>query len=75
MSFFSRDRDYDITILDTTGRRIGSPVFCNARPAIGESVTVRGATRRVVDVVIDYEAMGRATQHQGTKVPVKVVVE
>jgi len=76
MSLFSRDRDFDISVQDASGRRV-APVryHCNAIPQVGGSIMLGGKKLRVVDVVIDYDAMAKQTQHQGTKVPVTVVVE
>lgn len=73
---YTNDRDYDISVEDTSGRRAGSVRYhCNAIPPVGGSVMLGGKKLKVVDVMIDYDAMARQTQHQGTKVPVKVVVE
>ena len=76
MSLYTLDRDYDISVQDANGRRV-APVrtHCNAIPQVGGSIMLGGQKRRVVDVITDYDAMAKQTQHQGTKVPVTVVVE
>lgn len=73
---YSLDRDYDITVVDNNGKRAGSVRFHNnAVPQVGGSIMLGGQKRRVLDVTIDYDAMNKQTQHQGTKVPVTVTVE
>lgn len=73
---YTLDRDYDVSVVDAEGGRVGSVrTHCNAIPPVGGSILLGGKKLRVLDVVVDYDAMNRQTQHQGTKVPVTVVVE
>lgn len=75
MAIWSNDRDYDVSVVYESGRRAGPVRYHNnAIPPVGGSITLGGKVLRVVDVNVDYDAMNKQTQHQGTRVPVTITV-